>query len=123
MNNSLRVLAATMGLAACAADDPCLAAHRHVIQSPSGSRRIDIATGPCPGLAPQISIMFDHGSGGGGVFAVDDSSVVADGRWITEDTVEISYPASARVSKKLTRTQYGPQHVTIRYVVRPDAGR
>lgn len=74
-------------------------------------------------ICPQVLIMFDHGSGGGGVFAVDDSSVAVNGRWINEDTAEITYPASARVSKKLSRTQYGQQHVTILYVVRPDSGK
>jgi len=105
----------------CVASDPCLEAHRKVIRSPSGSRQIDIMTGPCPGAAPEVLIMFDHGSGGGGVFAVDDSVVAADGRWISEDTAEISYPVAARVSKKVSRQQHGQEHVTILYVVRPDS--
>jgi len=123
MNYRLVTLAAIAVFVGCVDDDPCLSAHRKVIRSPSGSRRIDISTGPCPGSAPQALIMFDHGSGGGGVFAVDDSSVVADGRWIGEDTVVISYPPSAHVSKREPRVQYGQQHVTILYVVRPDSGR
>jgi len=122
MSSRLAILTVATLLVGCVAEDPCLAAHRKVIRSPSGARRIEIATGPCPGSAPQAFIMFDHGGGGGGVFAVDDSSVAADGRWISEDTAEITYPASARVSKKLPRTQYGQQHVTILYVVRADSG-
>ena len=110
-------------LSGCTEENPCLAAHRRVIRSPSDSRAIDISTGPCPNSVPMVGISFDHGSGGGSVFAVDDSMVSVDGRWIGEDTAEISYPASAHVSEKKSRTQYGQQHVTIVYVVRPDSGR
>ena len=110
-------------LSGCVDENPCLAAHRKVIRSPSGARQIDISTGPCSGSAPQVLIGFDHGGGGGGVFAVDDSMVAIDGRWIGEDTAEISYPASAHVSEKRSRTQYGEQHVTIVYVVRPHSAR
>lgn len=123
MKSTIMILAVAAALAGCDADDPCLAAHRRVIRSPSGSRRLDISAGPCPGSMPQILVMFDHGSGGGGVFAVDDSSLAARGRWIGEDTAEITYSASAHVSKRLTYTQYGPQHVTLLYVVRSDSGR
>lgn len=123
VNTLLMVLAAASVLAGCVADDPCLAAHRRAIPSPSGARRLDISTGPCPGSAPQALISFNHGSGGGGVFAVDDSMVAAEGRWISEDTAEISYPAAARVSKRESTIQYGKEHVTILYVIRPDSAR
>jgi hypothetical protein len=106
---------------ACATRDPCLEAHRQVVVSPSGSRRVNISAGPCPGAAPQILIEFDRGAGGAGVFAVDDSVLAARARWISEDTVEITYPANARVVKRESRAQYGSAHVTILYAVRADS--
>ncbi len=55
---------------ACETRDPCLDAHRELVPSPSGSRQVNISTGPCSGSAPQVLIEFDHGAGGTGVFAV-----------------------------------------------------
>lgn len=123
MKPIVTILVTTAIFAGCVDENPCLDAHRKVIPSPSDARAIYISTGPCPNSAPQALISFDHGSGGAGVFAVDDSMVAVDGRWIGEDTVEISYPASAHVSKKQSRTQYGREHVTVVYVVRPDSSK
>ena len=106
---------------ACETRDPCLDAHRDVVPSPSGSRQVNISSGPCPGAAPQILIEFDHGAGGTGVFAVNDSVLAARARWIGEDTVEISYPSRAHVVKKESRAQYGSGHVTVLYSARVDS--
>ena len=108
---------------ACETRDPCLDAHRELVPSPSGSRQVDIFSGPCSGSAPQIGIAFDHGAGGAGVFAVDDSVLAAHARWIGEDTVEITYPSGARVSKKESRAQYRAGHVTVLYSVRENSAK
>jgi hypothetical protein len=105
-------------VSACETRDPCLEAHRQLVTSPTGSRQVTISSGPCPGSAPQILIGFEHGAGGAGVFAVNDSVLTARARWIGEDTVEITYPADARVTKKENRAQYGAGHVTVLYVTR-----
>lgn len=108
-------------LAACETRDPCLDAHRQLLPSPSGTRQIDIFSGPCPNAAPQILIMFNHGAGGSGVFAVNDSAIVARARWIGEDTVEITYPRQARVLQQRSFAQNGSQRVTVTYVVLTDS--
>src|SRR5262245_28486692 len=109
-----RLLVATFALAGCASPDPCIAAHRQRTSSPSGSRRVIVFTGPCPGEAPQVLVEFRRSGGGGGVFAADDSVVNLRARWVGEDTVEISYPASARVSKKDSVVQHATERVVLR---------
>ena len=110
-------------LAACETRDPCLDAHRQLLASPSGARRINIFAGPCPNAAPQILIEFDHGAAGAGVFAVNDSVMDVGARWVGEDTVEISYPRQARVVKQESFAQNGSRRVIVRYVGRADSGR
>jgi len=119
----LTVLLLLLTTSACETRDPCLDAHRELVPSPSGSRQVNISTGPCPGAAPQILIEFDHAAGGTGVFAVNDSVLAARARWIGEDTVEITYPADAHVVKKESRAQYGPRHVTALYAIRVDSAK
>ena len=108
-------------VAGCATHDPCITSHQQHLPSPSGDRTITIFTGPCPGAAPQVSIEFARG--GGGVFAVDDSVVSLQARWVSEDTVEIAYPASARVSKRDSMVQQASERVAIVYVTRADPVR
>ena len=119
----LTVLLLLLTTSACETRDPCLDAHRELVPSPSGSRQVNISTGPCPGAAPQILIEFDHAAGGAGVFAVNDSVLAARAQWIGEDTVEITYPADAHVVKKESRAQYGPGHVTVLYAIRVDSAK
>ena len=121
----IRLLALLLGasLSACETRDSSLDAHRQLVTSPSGSRQVTISRGPCPGSAPQILIGFEHGAGGAGVFAVNDSVLSASARWIGEDTVEITYPAGARVAKQENRAQYGAEHVTVRYATQAAAAQ
>jgi hypothetical protein len=67
--------------------------------------------------APQVLVEFQNGAGGAGVFAVSDSVVTLRARWISEDTLEISYPPDAHVIKKEVAAQHGSDRVTIRYNV------
>lgn len=64
---------------------------------------------------PQVLVEFDRGTGGTGVFAVDDSVAAISGRWITEDTVQITYPTGAHVSKRIDVAQYRRGLVFVRY--------
>lgn len=104
-----------LSLAGCATRDDCITAHERFVNSPSGRRRLNIFSGPCPDAIPQVLVEFDRGTGGAGVFAVDDSVAVIDGRWISEDTVEITYPANAHVSKRVDVAQYRRGRVFVRY--------
>jgi len=103
------------GTSSCATRDSCITAHERFVNSPSGRRRLSIFSGPCPDAAPQVLVEFDRGTGGAGVFAVDDSAAAISGRWIGEDTVQIFYPAGAHVSKRLDFAQYRRGTVFVRY--------
>ena len=107
--------AGLLGSSACATRDSCITAHERFVNSPSGRRRLSIFSGPCPDAVPQVLVEFDRGTGGAGVFAVDDSAAAISGRWITEDTVQIFYPAGARVSKQLDVALYRRGRVFVRY--------
>ena len=100
---------------ACATSDPCIAAHKRLVYSPSRTRRLNIFTGPCPNAAPQVLVEFDHGSGGSGVLAAADSTAAFSGRWISDDSVEVFYPLGTRLLKQETVAQYGSERVFIRY--------
>jgi len=104
-----------VGLAGCATRDDCITAHERFVNSPSGRRRLNIFSGPCPDAMPQVLVEFDRGTGGSGVFAVDDSVAAISGRWISEDTVQITYPPGAHVSKQLDVAQYRRGIVFVRY--------
>jgi hypothetical protein len=117
----MKMLAGILGIAAlatggaCASPDPCTAAHQRIVASPSGTRRLSIFSGPCPNAAPQVLVEFEHGAGGTGVFAVAESTAEMSGRWITDDSVEIYYPANARVVKREAVAQHGADRVGISY--------
>jgi hypothetical protein len=106
---------AMLGLVGCATRDDCITAHERFVNSPSGRRRLNIFSGPCPDAMPQVLVEFDRGTGGSGVFALDDSAAAISGRWISEDTVQIIYPAGAHVSKRLDFAQYRRGRVFVQY--------
>ena len=114
------LLVAACVLAGCYSD-PCLEAHTQRVVSPSGERYADLFSGPCPGAAPQILVAFERGNGGGGVFAVNDSATALSARWLSEDSLEVTYPVTASVAKKETVTQYrqGRVHVVYRQTAAP----
>lgn len=87
--------------------------------SPSLLRTASANTSRCGGvLAPQVAVEFKtpEGTGGPGVFAVSDSAADIGVRWRAEDTLEISYPASANVIKQDTIARFFSQHVRVVYV-------
>jgi hypothetical protein len=88
--------------AGCYRSDPCLANAQVHRFSPSGRREATIYRGDCPGvfLAPQVTVEFKDAGGGAGVFALADSVGELDARWHGEDTLEVSYPATAHPSKQ-----------------------
>jgi hypothetical protein len=112
---ALALVIGILGLEGCATRDDCITAHERFVNSPSGRRRLNIFSGPCPDAVPQVLVEFDRGTGGAGVFAVDDSAAAISGRWITEDTVQIVYPAGVRVSKRLDVAQYRRGRVIVQY--------
>lgn len=109
-----------IALAAC--DDPaerCLAAAKVRTVSPSGRRIATVYPGGCPDvfLAPQVLVEFrtSRGRGGGGVFAVRDSAARIEARWLSEDTLEVSYPSGVTVEKRESTIRYRDQHLNLVY--------
>jgi hypothetical protein len=102
-------------LTACTADDPCLAAAMLERPSPDGNRTASIYPGGCPGvfLAPQV--LVDFGGGGMGVFAVRDSAAAIDAKWLTNDTLEITYPPGVQVEKQDSIARFRDARVRVVY--------
>ena len=72
-------------------------------------------------LAPQVTVEFHtkHGRGGGGVFAVRDSAAQVNVRWISEDTLEVSYPATATVDKRESLLRFWDARLHVVYRALP----
>ena len=102
-------------LTACAADDPCLAAATLKRPSPDGNRTASIYRGDCPSvfLAPQV--LVDFRGGGMGVFAVRDSAAEIDARWLTNDTLEITYPPRVQIEKRDSIARFRDARVRVVY--------
>jgi hypothetical protein len=108
------LLAAGVG---CYRADPCLADAQLHRRSPSGDREVTVYPGGCPGvfLAPQVTVGFRRAGSGGGVFALGDSAGPIDARWVSEDTLEVSYPAGARVVKRDSVARFREERVYVVY--------
>jgi len=91
--------------------------------SPSGDRIATVYPGGCHGviLAPQVTVELrtKQGRGGGGVFAVRDSAAQMEVRWISEDTLEVSYPTTATVEKRQSLLQFRDARLHVIYRARP----
>jgi hypothetical protein len=113
------LLGATIG---CHRTDPCLAAAELHRLSPSGDREATVYPGGCPDvfLTPQVLVEFRRAGGGGGVFALGDSAGAIDARWVSEDTLEVSYPAGARVLQRDSLVRVYEERVYVIYRVRQD---
>ena len=110
--------AAIFFLASCDSTS-CVALHTERVHSPSGNRYADLFTGPCPGAAPQVLIAFERGGGGAGVFAVDDTVSAFRAQWLSDDSLELTIPVGARVTKKESVARYKQGRVYISYVELP----
>jgi hypothetical protein len=115
LNIGLAATAVLTLFTACAGD-PCIEAATKRVRSPSGRREASVYSGRCPSaqLAPQVLVAFP-GGGGGGVFAVGDSVMDVDIRWLSEDSLEVTYASSLRVEKQEHTLRYGSEHLYFVY--------
>ena len=101
---------------------PCVEAAIHHVRAPGGTRDASIYEGGCgPHLAPQVVIEFEtpRGKGGSGVFAVRDRTTRLGVRWLDDATLEIEYPADARIEKRDTLARFYDERVRIVYRIAP----
>lgn len=111
---------ALVTVAGCESRDMCVDAHRLVIDSPRGGRQLAIDAAQCDGAAPQVSVVFPQERLTRGVFAASDTALRLEGRWISEDTAEITYPARAHVVRRETHARLRNEQVVVRYVARAE---
>jgi hypothetical protein len=117
---SILPTAATFLLLGCPPADDCLQRAQVRVRSPGGTREATIYPGGCAEvvLAPQVTVDFRHPGGdrgGGGVFAVRDSAAAITARWLTEDTLEVSYPAGITVAKRETALRNRDARIAVVY--------
>ena len=89
--------------------------------SPDGKRIASIYRGDCPSvfLAPQVSV--DFRGGGVGVFAVRDSAAAIDAKWLTNDTLEVTYPSGVQIEKQDSVARFRNTRVRMVYREAPEA--